>query len=289
MYYPMYFDPTYVLVLIGVVICMIASAKMNSTFNKYSRVRSHSGMTGREAAETILRRAGIYDVRVERISGNLTDHYDPSKKVLRLSSAVAEGDSIASVAVAAHEVGHALVAAKQTNSAPVQKITIIPRTSGALGYTMQVEEGNHYLMTKKELENKIATFTGGRAAEEIVFGEITTGASNDIEQATKLARAMITRYGMDEDFDMVAMETVTNQYLGGDTTLSCSAETQAKIDRKVSELVRGQHQKAKEILRANREKLDEIAKHLYETETITGEEFMEILNGEKKPETPVTP
>ncbi len=191
--------------------------------------------------------------------------------------------------VAYHEVGHALVAAKQTNSAPVQKITIIPRTSGALGYTMQVEEGNHYLMTKEELENKIATLTGGRAAEEVQFGSISTGASNDIEQATKLARAMITRYGMDEDFDMVAMETVTNQYLGGDTTLSCSAETQAKIDCKVSELVRGQHQKAKEILRANREKLDEIAKHLYETETITGEEFMEILNGEKKPETPVTP
>ena len=191
--------------------------------------------------------------------------------------------------VAYHEVGHALVAAKQTNSAPVQKITIIPRTSGALGYTMQVEEGNHYLMTKEELENKIATLTGGRAAEEVQFGRISTGASNDIEQATKLARAMITRYGMDEDFDMVAMETVTNQYLGGDTTLSCSAETQAKIDRKVSELVRGQHQKAKEILLANREKLDEIAKHLYETETITGEEFMEILNGEKKPETPVTP
>ena len=190
--------------------------------------------------------------------------------------------------VAYHEVGHALVAAKQTNSAPVQKITIIPRTSGALGYTMQVEEGNHYLMTKEELENKIATLTGGRAAEEVQFGSISTGASNDIEQATKLARAMITRYGMDEDFDMVAMETVTNQYLGGDTTLSCSAETQAKIDRKVSELVRGQHQKAKEILLANREKLDEIAKHLYETETITGEEFMEILNGEKKPETPVT-
>ena len=191
--------------------------------------------------------------------------------------------------VAYHEVGHALVAAKQTNSAPVQKITIIPRTSGALGYTMQVEEGNHYLMTKEELENKIATLTGGRAAEEVQFGSISTGASNDIEQATKLARAMITRYGMDEDFDMVAMETVTNQYLGGDTTLSCSAETQAKIDRKVSELVRGQHQKAKEILLANREKLDEIAKHLYETETITGDEFMEILNGEKKPETPVTP
>ena len=191
--------------------------------------------------------------------------------------------------VAYHEVGHAVVAAKQTKSAPVQKITIIPRTSGALGYTMQVEEGNHYLMTKEELENKIATLTGGRAAEEVQFGSISTGASNDIEQATKLARAMITRYGMDEDFDMVAMETVTNQYLGGDTTLSCSAETQAKIDRKVSELVRGQHQKAKEILLANREKLDEIAKHLYETETITGEEFMEILNGEKRPETPVTP
>ncbi len=183
--------------------------------------------------------------------------------------------------VAYHEVGHALVAAKQTNSAPVQKITIIPRTSGALGYTMQVEEGNHYLMTKEELENKIATLTGGRAAEEVQFGSISTGASNDIEQATKLARAMITRYGMDGDFDMVAMETVTNQYLGGDTSLACSAETQAKIDRKVSDLVRGQHQKAKDILLANRDKLDEIAKYLYEKETITGEEFMKILNGEE--------
>ena len=179
--------------------------------------------------------------------------------------------------VAYHEIGHALVAAKQTDSAPVQKITIIPRTSGALGYTLQVDEGEHYLMSKEELENKIATLTGGRAAEELIFGSITTGASNDIEQATRLARGMITRYGMSDDFDMVAMETVQNQYLGGDTTLSCSAETQAKIDEKVVELVKKQHDKARKILSDNREKLDELATFLYEKETITGEEFMSIL------------
>ena len=188
--------------------------------------------------------------------------------------------------VAYHEIGHALVAAKQTNSAPVQKITIIPRTSGALGYTMQVEEGNHYLMTKEEIENKIATLTGGRAAEEIQFGVISTGASNDIEQATKLARAMITRYGMSSDFDMVALETVTNQYLGGDASLACSAETQAQIDRKVVELVKSEHQKALNILTENRAKLDELAKYLYEKEAITGEEFMNILNREDESAAP---
>ena len=180
--------------------------------------------------------------------------------------------------VAYHEIGHALVAARQTNSAPVQKITIVPRTSGALGYTMQVEEGNHYLMTKEELETKIATYTGGRAAEEIVFQSISTGASNDIEQATKLARSMVTRYGMSDDFDMVALETVSNQYLGGDTSLACSPQMQAKIDDQVIELVKKQHEKAKEILTENREKLDELAKTLYEKETITGDEFMDILN-----------
>ncbi len=180
--------------------------------------------------------------------------------------------------VAYHEIGHALVAALQSNSAPVQKITIIPRTSGALGYTMQVEQGDKYLMTKEEIENKIATFTGGRAAEEVVFNQITTGASNDIEQATKLARAMITRYGMSDEFDMVALETVTNQYLGGDASLACSADTQKEIDRQVTELVKKQHQKAKKLLLDNRDKLDELSNYLYEKETITGEEFMEILN-----------
>ena len=184
--------------------------------------------------------------------------------------------------VAYHEIGHALVAAMQSHSAPVQKITIIPRTSGALGYTMQVEEGDKYLMTKQEIENKIATFTGGRAAEEVVFGEITTGASNDIEQATKLARAMITRYGMSDEFDMVAMETINNQYLGGDTSLACSADTQKEIDRKVVELVKAQHEKAKKILQENREKLDVLAEYLYEKETITGGEFMKILNGQEE-------
>lgn len=179
--------------------------------------------------------------------------------------------------VSYHEIGHALVAAKQTNSAPVQKITIVPRTSGALGYTMQVEDGNHYLMNKEEIENKIATFTGGRAAEEVVFGTYTTGASNDIEQATKLARAMVARYGMSKEFDMVAMETVTNQYLGGDSSLACSAQTQARIDEYVVRIVKEQHEKAKNILSENRQKLDELAKYLYENETITGEEFMNIL------------
>ena len=181
--------------------------------------------------------------------------------------------------VAYHEIGHALVAAMQSNSAPVQKITIIPRTSGALGYTMQVETGDKYLMTREEIENKIATYTGGRAAEEVAFGQITTGASNDIEQATKLARAMISRYGMSDQFDMVAMETVNNQYLGGDTSLACSPDTQKEIDRRVVELVKSQHEKARKILEENRAKLDELAGFLYEKETITGEEFMEILRG----------
>ena len=181
--------------------------------------------------------------------------------------------------VAYHEIGHALVAALQSHSAPVQKITIIPRTSGALGYTMQVETGDKYLMTKEELEDKIATYTGGRAAEEVAFGSVTTGASNDIEQATKLARAMITRYGMSEEFDMVAMETVSNQYLGGDASLTCSADTQREIDRKVVTLVKQQHAKAKTLLENHREKLDALAAFLYEKETITGEEFMEILRG----------
>ena len=180
--------------------------------------------------------------------------------------------------VSYHEVGHALVAAKQTNSAPVQKITIIPRTSGALGYTMQVEDGDHYLMSREEIENKIATFTGGRAAEEVVFHSVTTGASNDIEQATKLARAMITRYGMSDNFDMVALETVTNQYLGGDTSLACSESTAAQIDEKVVAAVRKQYDKAEQLLKDNMPKLHELAKYLYEKETITGDEFMEILN-----------
>ena len=182
--------------------------------------------------------------------------------------------------VAYHEIGHALVAARQTNSAPVQKITIVPRTSGALGYTMQVDEGEHYLMSKVEIENKIATLTGGRVAEELVFGSITTGASNDIEQATRLARAMITRYGMSDDFGMVALETVNNQYLGGDASLACSAETQNRIDEQVVQLIGRQYDKARQILSENRKKLDELAQFLYERETITGEEFMEILDRE---------
>ena len=245
-------------------------------FNKIARMAS--GASGAELAN-IINEAALRAVRDGRRFATQADLEESIEVVIagyQKKNAIMTDHEKRIVAY--HEIGHALVAAKQTNSAPVQKITIVPRTSGALGYTMQVEEGNHYLMSKVEIENKIATFTGGRAAEEVAFGSVTTGASNDIEQATKLARAMITRYGMSDDFDMVAMETVTNQYLGGDTSLACSAQTQAEIDRQVVELVKKQHEKALEILRANREKLDELAQFLYEKETITGEEFMAILN-----------
>lgn len=245
----------------------------------YSAIaRMASGASGAELAN-IVNEAALRAVRDGRKAASQTDFEESIEVVIagyqKKNSILTDQEK---KIVAYHEIGHALVAAKQTNSAPVQKITIIPRTSGALGYTLQVDEGNHYLMNKDELENKIATLTGGRAAEEVAFGSVTTGASNDIEQATKLARAMITRYGMSDDFDMVAMETVQNQYLGGDTSLACSAETQAKIDEKVVELVKQQHEKAVQILTENREKLDELAAHLYEKETITGEEFMNILN-----------
>lgn len=239
--------------------------------------RMASGTSGAELAN-IVNEAALRAVRSDRTFVTQADLEESIEVVIagyqKKNAILSDGEK---KVVAYHEIGHALVAAMQSHSAPVQKITIIPRTSGALGYTMQVEQGDKVLMTKQEIENKIATFTGGRAAEEIVFGEITTGASNDIEQATKLARAMITRYGMSEEFDMVAMETVTNQYLGGDTSLSCSADTQKEIDKKVVELVRTQHEKARQILKDHRQKLDELAAFLYERETITGEEFMEIL------------
>ena len=239
--------------------------------------RMAAGASGAELAN-IINEAALRAVRSGRVIVTEADLEESIEVVIagyQKKSAVLSDQE--KHVVAYHEIGHALVAAMQTHSAPVQKITIIPRTSGALGYTMQVDTGDKYLMTKQEIENKIATFTGGRAAEEVVFGEITTGASNDIEQATKLARAMITRYGMSEEFDMVAMETVTNQYLGGDTSLACSADTQNRIDEKVVELVKAQHEKARRILQDNRAKLDELAKYLYEKETITGEEFMKIL------------
>ena len=249
----------------------------NVDFNKIARMAS--GASGAELAN-IVNEAALRAVRNGR---KIVEEADLEESIEVVIAGYQKKTAILTDhekhIVAYHEIGHALVAAKQTNSAPVQKITIVPRTSGALGYTMQVDEGNHYLMTKDELINKIATLTGGRAAEELIFGSITTGASNDIEQATKLARAMITRYGMSEEFDMVALETVTNQYLGGDTSLACSADTQREIDRKVVELVKSQHEKALKILTDNREKLDELAKYLYEKETITGEEFMSILNG----------
>ncbi len=246
--------------------------------NFHTIARMASGASGAELAN-IINEAALRAVRNNRTVVTEADLEESIETVIagyQKKNAVLS-DSEKKV-VAYHEIGHALVAAMQSHSAPVQKITIIPRTSGALGYTMQVDQGDKYLLTKQELENKIATFTGGRAAEELIFGEITTGASNDIEQATKLARAMITRYGMSEDFDMVALETVSNQYLGGDASLACSADTQNEIDRKVVELVKRQHEKASKILADNRRKLDELAKYLYEKETITGEEFMSILN-----------
>ncbi len=246
-------------------------------FEKVARMAS--GASGAELAN-IVNEAALRAVRDGRKGATQADLEESIEVVIagyqkKNAILTAEEKRI----VSAHEIGHALVAAKQTNSAPVQKITIIPRTSGALGYTMQVEEGNHYLMSKEEIENKIATFTGGRAAEEVMFGSVTTGAANDIEQATKLARAMIARYGMSEEFDMVAMENVTNQYLGGDASLACSAETQTRIDKQVVELVKKQHEKAIRILMDNRVKLNELTEYLYQRETITGEEFMQILNG----------
>ena len=246
-------------------------------FNKVARMAS--GASGAELAN-IVNEAALRAVRDGRKFATQADLEESIEVVIagyQKKNAIMTDHEKRIVAY--YEIGHALVAAKQTNSAPVQKITIVPRTSGALGYTMQVDEGNHVLMSKEEIENKIATFTGGRAAEEVAFGSVTTGASNDIDQATKLARAMITRYGMSDDFDMVALETVTNQYLGGDASLACSAETQTRIDQQVVALVKREHQKALDILRENRTKLDELANFLYEKETITGEEFMGILNG----------
>ena len=245
-------------------------------FNKVARMAS--GASGAELAN-IVNEAALRAVRDGRRFATQADLEESIEVVIagyQKKNAIMTDEE--KKIVSYHEIGHALVAAMQTHSAPVQKITIVPRTSGALGYTMQVEEGNHYLMSKAEMENKIATLTGGRAAEEVVFHSVTTGASNDIEQATKLARAMITRYGMSDDFDMVALETVNNQYLGGDASLACSAETQTKIDQRVVELVKAQHEKAVNILTENRAKLDELAQYLYEKETITGEEFMHILN-----------
>ena len=248
----------------------------NVDYNKIARMAS--GASGAELAN-IVNEAALRAVRENRAYVTQADLEESIEVVIagyqKKNAIMTDKEKLI---VSYHEVGHALVAAKQTNSAPVQKITIVPRTSGALGYTMQVDEGNHYLMSKEELENKIATYTGGRVAEEIVFGSVTTGASNDIEQATKLARAMITRYGMSKDFDMVAMEVQTNQYLGGDSSLTCSSETQKLIDEKVVELVRRQHEKAAQILLENREKLDELSQYLYQKETITGDEFMKILN-----------
>ena len=245
-------------------------------FNKIARMAS--GASGAELAN-IVNEAALRAVRDGRRFATQADLEESIEVVIagyQKKNAIMTDEE--KKIVSYHEIGHALVAAMQTHSAPVQKITIVPRTSGALGYTMQIEEGNHYLMSKTEMENKIATLTGGRAAEEVVFHSVTTGASNDIEQATKLARAMITRYGMSDDFDMVALETVNNQYLGGDASLACSAETQTKIDQRVVELVKKQHEKAVNILTENRAKLDELAQYLYEKETITGEEFMKIVN-----------
>ena len=252
--------------------------KLAEDVNFETIARMASGASGAEVAN-IINEAALRAVRDGRKAANEADLEESIETVIagyqKKNAILTDKEKMA---VSYHEIGHALVAALQTHSAPVQKITIIPRTSGALGYTMQVEEGNHYLMTKEELENKIATLTGGRAAEEVALGTVSTGASNDIEQATKLARAMITRYGMSDSFDMVALETVTNQYLGGDTSLACSAETQTKIDALVVETVKQQHEKALNLLKENRDKLETLSQYLYRKETITGEEFMELLN-----------
>lgn len=254
--------------------------KVESNVDFTQIARMASGASGAELAN-IVNEAALRAVRQGRKAATQADLEESIETVIagyqKKNAILTDKEKMV---VAYHEIGHALVAAKQTNSAPVQKITIVPRTSGALGYTMQVDEGNHYLMTKEEIENKIATYTGGRAAEELMVGSITTGASNDIEQATKLARAMITRFGMNEEFGMVALETVTNQYLGGDASLACSAQTQSEIDKKVMELIRTQYAKAKRILEENRGKLNELAQYLYQNETITGDEFMRILNRE---------
>ena len=266
-------------------ILKVHAKKINATddVDFHAIARMAAGASGAELAN-IINEAALRAVRSGRTVVNQSDLEESIEVVIagyqKKNAVLSDHEKRV---VAYHEIGHALVAAKQSNSAPVQKITIIPRTSGALGYTMQVETGDKYLMSKEEIENKIATFTGGRAAEEVVFGSVTTGASNDIEQATKLARAMISRYGMCEEFDMVALETVNNQYLGSDTSLACFPDTQREIDRKVVELVRTQHQKAKALLEENRAKLDELANYLYEKETITGEEFMEILTGGDQP------
>ena len=266
-------------------ILKVHAKKINATddVDFHAIARMAAGASGAELAN-IINEAALRAVRSGRTVVNQSDLEESIEVVIagyqKKNAVLSDHEKRV---VAYHEIGHALVAAKQNNSAPVQKITIIPRTSGTLGYTMQVETGDKYLMSKEEIENKIATFTGGRAAEEVVFGSVTTGASNDIEQATKLARAMISRYGMCEEFDMVALETVNNQYLGSDTSLACSPDTQREIDRKVVELVRTQHQKAKALLEENRAKLDELANYLYEKETITGEEFMEILTGGDQP------
>ena len=252
--------------------------KLAEDVNFETIARMASGASGAELAN-IINEAALRAVRDGRKAAGEADLEESIETVIagyqKKNAILTDKEKMA---VSYHEIGHALVAALQTHSAPVQKITIIPRTSGALGYTMQVEEGNHYLMTKEELENKIATLTGGRAAEEVALGTVSTGASNDIEQATKLARAMITRYGMSDSFDMVALETVTNQYLGGDTSLACSAETQTKIDALVVETVKQQHEKALNLLKENRDKLETLSQYLYRKETITGEEFMELLN-----------
>ena len=252
--------------------------KISDDVNFSDIAKAAAGASGAELAN-IVNEAALRAVRDGRRFATQADLEESIEVVIagyqKKNRVLSEKEKLI---VAYHEIGHALVAAKQSNSAPVHKITIIPRTSGALGYTMQVEDGEHYLMSKEELENKIATLTGGRAAEELIFHSITTGASNDIEQATKLARGMISRFGMSDEFDMVAMENVTNQYLGGDTSLACSFETQTQIDKKVVELVRAQHQKALKILQDNMRKLHELAKYLFDHETITGEEFMEILN-----------
>ena len=271
------FDTTYLLLVVpALLIALIAQIQVKSAFSRYARVRCTSGLTGAQAAQRILQANGITDVRIEHITGKLTDHFDPQAKVIRLSDEVYGVASIAAVGVAAHEAGHAVVIHQLPTQDPVHQITIVPRGEAG-GMTIYLPDEDRSYLSRSYMLDRIAGLLGGRAAEQLVLGDISTGASNDIEQATKLARAMITRYGMSDDFGMVALETVTNQYLGGDASLACSADTQTKIDQQVVELVKREHDKAVDILTANREKLDRLAAFLYEKETITGEEFMHIL------------
>ena len=281
MFYP-FFDPTIIVLIPALIFSMWAQFKVKGAFAKYSEVRAMSGVSAEQVSRMLLDRRGLTNVKIERVPGELTDHYDPRSKVLRLSDSVNSSRSIAAIGVAAHEVGHAMVTALQKNTEPVQKITIVPRTMGALGYVMQVPEEEKYLNTQKELEAMLVGYLGGRAAEELVFDSVTTGASNDIEQATKVARAMITQYGMSKKFGLMGLATQENQYLNGRAVLNCGDNTATEVDHEVMELLRVSYEEAKRLISSHRKALDKIAAYLIRKETITGKEFMIIFRAVEK-------